>query len=71
MTTLLNVLWCICGGFLSWVAWVISGVVLAIMHVCAGVALCLTIIGIPFGPAHFRLAGVSLAPLGKRVQYTA
>jgi uncharacterized membrane protein YccF (DUF307 family) len=32
-----------------------------------GVVCCLTIIGIPFGLAHFKLASVSFAPLGKRV----
>ncbi len=54
-TTLGNVLWI-----------VLAGIWLAISHVMAGVTLCLTIIGIPFGFAHFRLAGVCFAPLGKR-----
>lgn len=128
MTLLLNLLWFVLGGFLSWLGWLLAGVILAITvvglpwafaafrisrfaafpfgkvlvdartvgeqiipgtgianilwfvfaglwlaiaHVAAGVALCITIIGIPFGLAHFRLASVSLAPLGKRVQYTA
>ncbi|HYW51008.1 MAG TPA: YccF domain-containing protein [Gemmatimonadaceae bacterium] len=53
------------------VLWVIfAGIWLAIGHVTAGVGLCMTIIGIPFGLAHFRLAAVSFAPLGKRVQRT-
>ena len=48
--------------------WVIlAGLWLAISHALAGLACCLTIIGIPFGLAHFKLAGVSFAPLGKRV----
>ncbi len=46
---------------------VLAGLWLAISHVLAGVSLCLTIIGIPFGLAHFRLASVSFAPLGKKV----
>ncbi len=54
-TSLGNVLWI-----------VLAGIWLAISHVVAGVTLCLTIIGIPFGFAHFRLAGVCFAPLGKR-----
>lgn len=29
--------------------------------------MCCTLIGIPYGLAHFRLAGASWAPLGKRV----
>jgi uncharacterized membrane protein YccF (DUF307 family) len=40
---------------------------LALLHVLAGVAYCLTIIGIPFGIALFKLALVGLFPLGKQV----
>ena len=48
--------------------WIIlAGIWLAISHILAGASLCLTIIGIPFGFAHFRLAMVCFAPLGKRV----
>lgn len=49
---------------LLWV--VFAGLWLAISHVLAGISCCLTIIGIPFGLAHFKLAGVCFAPLGKR-----
>ena len=46
--------------------WIIlAGVWLAISHLLAGISLCVTIIGIPFGIAHFKLAGVCFAPLGK------
>ncbi|MBF0377583.1 MAG: YccF domain-containing protein [Desulfamplus sp.] len=46
--------------------WIIfAGIWLSISHILAGAALCLTIIGIPFGFAHFRLAQVCFAPLGK------
>ncbi|MCA2985044.1 YccF domain-containing protein [Gemmatimonas sp.] len=55
-TGLANVLWIIFAGF-----W------LTLAHIVAGVSLCLTIIGIPFGLAHFKLAEVSWAPLGKRI----
>ena len=48
---------------------VLAGIWLAISHILAGASLCLTIIGIPFGFAHFRLAMVCFAPLGKRVVY--
>ena len=54
-TTIANVLWVIFAGL-----W------LAIAHAVAGVGYCLTIIGIPFGLAHFKLAMVCFAPLGKR-----
>ncbi len=47
--------------------WVLfAGIWLFIAHAVAGVGYCLTIIGIPFGLAHFKLAMVCLAPLGKR-----
>jgi len=48
---------------------VLAGIWLAISHILAGAGYCLTIIGIPFGFAHFRLAMVCLVPLGKRVVY--
>jgi len=37
------------------------------VHVLAGIAYCITIIGIPFGIALFKLAAEGLFPLGKRV----
>lgn len=51
------------GNFL-WI--VLAGLWLAITHVVTGVAECVTIIGIPFGLAHFKLAAVCFAPLGKK-----
>jgi uncharacterized membrane protein YccF (DUF307 family) len=48
--------------------WIIlAGLWLAISHAVAGLLCCITIIGIPFGLAHFKLAQVSFAPLGKRI----
>lgn len=58
-TGLVNFLWCI-----------LAGLWLAICHVLAGIACCLTVIGIPFGLAHFKLAQVSFAPLGKMIVST-
>ncbi len=40
---------------------------LFLAHVVAGALLCLTIVGIPFGVASFKLAGLALVPLGTRV----
>ena len=40
---------------------------LALGHVVTGVALCLTIIGIPLGLANFKLIPVSLLPLGREI----
>ena len=51
------------GNFL-WI--VLAGLWLAISHAVAGVAECLTIVGIPFGLAHIKLAAVCFAPLGKK-----
>lgn len=57
----------ITGTALANFLWIIlAGVWLAISHALAGLACCLTIIGIPFGLAHFKLALVSFAPLGKK-----
>jgi uncharacterized membrane protein YccF (DUF307 family) len=50
------------------VVWfVVAGLWLALAHVVAGVLLCLTLIGIPFGIASFKMAVLALAPFGKRV----
>ncbi|KKB12389.1 membrane protein [Devosia geojensis] len=51
-----NVLWALTFGLLLFVAYLISGIL------C-----CLTIIGIPFGLQAFKLAGLSLWPVGRRV----
>jgi uncharacterized membrane protein YccF (DUF307 family) len=51
-----NVLWFILFGW-----W------LALSHVIAGVICAITIIGIPFAIAHFRLAGAALFPFGRTV----
>ena len=54
-----------CLGNVIW--FVLSGLWLAIGHVVTGVLLCITIIGIPFGVASFKLAGLALVPFGKVV----
>jgi uncharacterized membrane protein YccF (DUF307 family) len=46
---------------------VLVGWWLAVGHVVHGVVLCLTIIGIPLGLASFKLAPISLMPLGVRI----
>ena len=55
-TTVANVIWVIFAGL-----W------LAISHAVAGILCFITIIGIPLGIIHCRMARVSFAPLGKRV----
>jgi uncharacterized membrane protein YccF (DUF307 family) len=49
----------------------VAGLWLALLHVVAGVLLCLTIIGIPFGVASFKMAGLALFPLGKTIVDTS
>ncbi|WP_340686562.1 YccF domain-containing protein [Amycolatopsis coloradensis] len=44
-----------------------AGLWLAIGHVLTGVALCVTIVGIPLGVANFKMIPVSLMPLGKEI----
>lgn len=56
LSVVFNVLWLL-----------IAGIWLALWHLVAGVLLCLTIIGIPFGLASFRMAGLALVPFGKTV----
>lgn len=46
---------------------VLCGWWLALGHLVSGVALCLTIIGIPLGLANFKLIPVSLLPLGRDI----
>lgn len=56
------------GSFLGNVIWVVlAGIWLAIGHIATGIAMCLTIIGIPLGIASFKLVPVSLMPLGKEI----
>ena len=55
-STIGNVIWFVLAGW-----W------LAIAHLITGVALCLTIIGVPLGLANFKLIPVSLTPLGREI----
>ena len=54
--TLLNIMWFVLFGW-----W------LCLMHIVSGIAQCLTIIGIPVGIANFKIAGIALWPVGRRV----
>ena len=50
------------------VIWVLlCGWWLALAHLLTGVALCLTIIGIPLGLANFKLVPVAFLPLGRAI----
>ena len=55
-------------GTLGNVIWFIfAGIWLALGHVACAIANFVTIIGIPFGIQHLKLAGIALAPIGKTV----
>ena len=53
---LMNVLWILLGGI--WIA---------LSHLVFGAILCITVIGIPFGLQHFKLAALALTPFGKDI----
>ncbi len=56
------------GSAIGNIIWfVVAGIWLAIGHVLTGVALCLTIIGIPLGIASFKMIPLSLLPLGREI----
>jgi uncharacterized membrane protein YccF (DUF307 family) len=55
-SALANVIWLVFAGI-----WICVG------HLLAGAVLCLSVIGIPLGLAHFKLVPVSLMPLGKQI----
>jgi uncharacterized membrane protein YccF (DUF307 family) len=56
------------GSAIGNVIWfVLAGWWLALGHVLTGVAMCLTIIGIPLGLANFKLIPVSLTPFGRDI----
>ena len=52
----MNILWLIFGGFC-----------ICLTHLFFGLLLCITIIGIPFGRQHFKMAGLALTPFGRTI----
>ncbi|MBQ0986194.1 YccF domain-containing protein [Streptomyces sp. F63] len=56
------------GSLIGNVVWIIfAGWWLALGHIVTGLALCVTIIGIPLGIANFKLIPISLMPLGREI----
>ena len=56
------------GSLLGNIVWIIvAGWWLALGHLFTGALLCITIIGIPFGIANFKLIPISLTPLGHEI----
>ncbi len=56
LSTVMNIIWFFAGGF-----WIM------ITHFVFGILLYLTIIGIPWGNQHFKLAGLALTPFGRTI----
>lgn len=53
---IMNLIWIVVGGF-----WIFM------THILLGLLLSITIIGIPFGRQHFKLAALALSPFGREV----
>ena len=56
MSLLGNILWLIFGGFFAGCGYILGGI-----------ALCLTIVGIPFGLVAIRIGFATFAPFGKKI----
>jgi uncharacterized membrane protein YccF (DUF307 family) len=54
-------------AILNFIWMIFSGIPLALEHFLWGLLLCITIIGIPFGKQHFKLAKLALCPFGADV----
>ncbi|MCD4770209.1 MAG: YccF domain-containing protein [Bacteroidales bacterium] len=53
---IMNIIWILVGGI--WIC---------LSHILFGLLLCITIIWIPFGMQHFKLAAVALTPFGRDI----
>ena len=56
LSVIMNILWILTGGI--WIS---------LSHLVFGIVLCITVIGIPFGLQHFKLAKLALTPFGKTI----
>ena len=56
MRLLLTLLWFILGGWISGTAWILAGCLFAV-----------TIVGLPWVPAAWRIAGFSYWPFGRQI----
>jgi uncharacterized membrane protein YccF (DUF307 family) len=55
-------------GNLIWI--IFGGLFAALGYFLGGLVLCITVVGIPFGLQCFKIAGMVLAPFGKKVVTT-
>lgn len=56
ISVIMNILWILIGGI--WIS---------LSHLVFGFVLCITVIGMPFGLQHFKLAKLALTPFGKTI----
>ena len=56
LSIFMNVIWILLGG-----------IEIALLHLGLGVTFCVTIIGIPLGLQHFKMAVLALTPFGKEI----
>lgn len=56
LSIIMNVIWILVGG-----------IEIALLHLAFGLFCCITIIGIPFGLQHFKMAFLALVPFGKQI----
>lgn len=56
MALILNLLWLLCGGFFAGIAWLIGGCVLAV-----------TVVGLPWSFAAWRIASFVFWPFGREI----
>ena len=57
MNTLGNIFWLLLGGIAT-----------SLLYFVAGLIMCVTVVGIPFGLQMFKLAKLALMPLGAEVK---
>jgi uncharacterized membrane protein YccF (DUF307 family) len=58
LSVIMNIIWILIGGI--WIS---------LTHLVFGLILCITIIGIPFGIQHFKMAALALTPFGKEINW--
>ena len=58
LNTVMNIIWIFIGGI--WIC---------LSHILWGLILSITVIGIPFGLQHFKMAKLCLTPFGRSVRY--
>ena len=57
------------GSLILNIIWIIvTGIPMAIVSAVFGIIFCITIIGIPFGLQHFKIAKLALMPFGATIR---